>query len=49
MRILLDTHVLLWWLGNDRRLPDAIGTALNDGTNEVLVSSISVAEIALPL
>ena len=47
MRILLDTHVLLWWLGNDRRLPDAIGTAMNDGTNEVLVSSISVAEIAI--
>ena len=47
MRILLDTHVLLWWLGSDRRLPDAIGTAMNDGTNEVLVSSISVAEIAI--
>jgi len=47
VRILLDTHVLLWWLGNDRRLPDAIGTAMNDGTNEVLVSSISVAEIAI--
>ena len=47
MRILLDTHVLLWWLGNDRRLPDAIGTAMNDGTNEVLVSSISVAEISI--
>jgi len=47
MRILLDTHVLLWWLGNDRRLPDAIGTAINDGTNAVLVSSISVAEISI--
>ncbi len=47
MRILLDTHMLLWWLGNDPRLPDAIGTAMNDGTNEVLVSSISVAEISI--
>jgi|SRR6478752_1281081 PIN domain nuclease of toxin-antitoxin system len=47
MRILLDTHTLLWWLGNDRRLPDAIGTAVNDGTNEILVSSISVAEISI--
>jgi len=47
MRILLDTHVLLWWLGDDRRLPAAVGKALNDGTNEVLVSSISVAEISI--
>jgi PIN domain nuclease of toxin-antitoxin system len=39
--------MLLWWLGNDRRLPDAIGTAVNDGTNEILVSSISVAEISI--
>src|SRR6476620_764153 len=47
MRILLDTHVLLWWLGNDRRLPGAVCAALNDGTNEVHVSSISVAEISI--
>jgi len=47
MRILLDTHILLWWLSDDRRLPVPIGRALADGANDILVSSISIAEISI--
>ena len=47
MRILLDTHILLWWLADDRRLPDPVRTAVADGNNAVYVSAISVAELAI--
>lgn len=47
MRILLDTHILLWWLADDRRLPNPIRGAVADGSNAVYVSAISVAEIAI--
>ena len=47
MRLLLDTHVLLWWLMDDPKLSDGLRSAIADGGNEVFVSSISVAEIAI--
>ncbi|TQL02026.1 type II toxin-antitoxin system VapC family toxin [Cellulomonas sp. SLBN-39] len=47
MRILADTHVLLWWLGDDPRLPDRHRTSLSDGATEVLYSAVSIAEIAI--
>ena len=47
MRILLDTHILLWWLSDDPRLPGSIRAAVADGGNSVYVSAISVAEIAI--
>jgi|SRR5664280_1756551 len=47
MRILLDTHILLWWLADDQRLPRPIRAAVADGRNSVYVSAISVAEIAI--
>jgi PIN domain nuclease of toxin-antitoxin system len=47
MRILLDTHILLWWLTDDSRLPTDIGDAVDNGSNDVVVSSISVAEISI--
>lgn len=47
MILLLDTHVLLWWLENPSLLSpdarDAIGTLRND----VLVSSATVWELAI--
>ena len=47
MRLLLDTHILLWWLDDDPRLTATLRRAILDGTNEVLVSSITVAEIEI--
>lgn len=47
MRVLLDTHVLLWWLFDDQKLGPVVRTAISDGRNEVFVSAITVAEIAI--
>ncbi len=45
MRILLDTHTLLWWLDGDRRLPLAARRLLVRSDIEVLVSAASAWEI----
>ena len=47
MRILLDTHVLLWWLGDDAQLGPEARLVIADGGNEVFVSAVSIAEIAI--
>jgi PIN domain nuclease of toxin-antitoxin system len=43
--LLLDTHVLLWWLSADKRLPDELRQRLNDDP-DVWVSAVTVWEIA---
>ena len=47
MRLLLDTHVLLWWLADDPRLSASHRTLLADVGNTAFVSSVSIAEISL--
>jgi PIN domain nuclease of toxin-antitoxin system len=47
MRLLLDTHVLLWALSEPDRLSDAARTAVVDPDNEVLASVVSAWEIAI--
>lgn len=47
MRLLLDTNVLLLWLADDPRLGRGTRAAIADGRNDVFVSSISIAEIAI--
>lgn len=46
MRVLLDTHALLWWFTNDDRLSAPARHAIVDETNEVFVSAASAWEIA---
>ena len=46
MRLLLDTHALLWWWADDARLGIAARTAIADEGNEVLVNAASAWEIA---
>lgn len=45
MRLLLDTHTLIWWLMSDRSLTETARNAINDETNEVYVSAASAWEI----
>jgi PIN domain nuclease of toxin-antitoxin system len=45
VRVLLDTHALLWWLDGDRRLPARVRRLVGDETNEVFVSAASAWEI----
>jgi len=47
VKLLLDTHVLLWALGAPHRLPAAVATDLSDPANEVLFSAVSIWEIAI--
>ncbi len=47
VKLLLDTHILLWWLGGSPELPPEHRVLLEAPRNEILVSSISVAEIAI--
>ncbi|VAX08942.1 hypothetical protein MNBD_GAMMA26-2197 [hydrothermal vent metagenome] len=46
MRLLLDTHVLLWWFTDDRQLSTCARGMIADEANEVLVSAASAWEIA---
>ncbi len=44
--MLLDTHIFLWWLFNDPKLPFGISDYLKNRNNDAYVSSASVWEIA---
>jgi PIN domain nuclease of toxin-antitoxin system len=46
VRLLLDTHALLWWLDGDRRLSPKARRAIADQSNTILVSAASAWEIA---
>ncbi len=47
MRLLLDTHVFLWWLRDDRRLGKTTRASIADSALEVRVSAASIWEIAI--
>lgn len=47
MRLLLDTHVLLWWLANNSRLSAYTRAAIADPDNQVFVSAVSAWEIEI--
>jgi len=46
-RLLLDTHVLLWWLADDEALGSEAREIISDGMNEVYVSAASTWEISI--
>lgn len=47
MRLLADTHALIWWWTGSRRLSRRAMSAMADRRNTVLVSAASGYEIAL--
>jgi PIN domain nuclease of toxin-antitoxin system len=42
---LLDTHIFLWFISRDARLPENIRDAIRDPANEVYLSAVSVWEV----
>lgn len=46
MNLLLDSHCLLWWLG-DMEMSDAARDAIGDPANTVFVSSASIWELEI--
>jgi PIN domain nuclease of toxin-antitoxin system len=47
MRLLLDTHILLWWMRGDRRLPKSLRAAIASTGNDVAVSAATFWEVAV--
>ena len=47
MRILLDTHILLWALASPKQLGKDALAAIEDPANDVLFSAASIWEIAI--
>jgi PIN domain nuclease of toxin-antitoxin system len=45
VKVLLDTHTLLWWLADDPALPDRLAKLIDDPTNTIYVSAASAWEI----
>ncbi len=46
MRLLLDTHALLWWLAGNRALSGRAIEAIDAAENQVFVSAVSAFEVA---
>ncbi len=47
MRVLLDTHVFLWWIKDDPRLGSRARSIISDVDNQLLLSAASGWEIAI--
>jgi PIN domain nuclease of toxin-antitoxin system len=47
MRVLIDTHIFLWWNTNDPQLSLRAKEVISDGNNEVFLSAASAWEIAI--
>ena len=47
MKLLLDTHIFLWYISADSQLPSAFRDAIRDPANEVYLSVASVWEAVI--
>lgn len=47
MKILLDTHVFLWSKGNDPRMSPMAWSVLKNPNNDLFLSAVSIAEMAI--
>lgn len=47
MKILLDTHILLWVLSNDVKLPEKARKLVENEENEIYYSIVSIWEVEL--
>jgi len=47
MNLLIDTHILLWWLNDDSKLPSEAETLICKSENKIIVSTICGWEIAI--
>jgi PIN domain nuclease of toxin-antitoxin system len=47
VRLLLDTHILLWWLSDQERLSERAAKAIADGKSNVVVSVATLWELSI--
>jgi len=49
VRLLLDTHVVIWWVDQDNLLSAPAHAAITDPANELLISAATIWEIAIKI
>lgn len=49
MKLLLDTHIFIWWADQPERLSSAALSALEDDANELVLSVVSVWEMQIKI
>ena len=49
MKLLLDTHIFIWWVDQPEKLSPAALSALEDEANELLLSVASVWEMQIKI
>jgi PIN domain nuclease of toxin-antitoxin system len=47
MKLLLDTHIFLWYISGDASLPISLRDDIRDANNEVYLSAASVWEVVI--
>ena len=47
MNLLLDTHIFLWYITKDKRLPARYRMLIRDPTNAVFLSVVSLSEVLI--
>ena len=47
MNYLIDTHVVLWFITNDKKLPDSIKEIIGNKENQCFISIASYWEIGI--
>jgi len=47
MRVLIDTHIFIWYVQNSQRLNSSVANLINDGKNDILFSTASIWEMAI--
>ena len=49
MKLLLDTHIFIWWADEPEKLSPVALSALEDETNDLILSVVSVWEIQVKI
>lgn len=47
MRVLLDTHAVIWWVDQDGQLGDVARETIAEPSNDLLVSAATIWEISI--
>ena len=47
MKLLLDTHAVIWWVDHDELLSESAHEVIADPQNELLISAASIWEISI--
>lgn len=47
MKYLIDTHIMLWMVGESKKVPDKVKEIISDKNNRICYSTISIWEVAI--